>query len=190
MKDDWLSLAWKVLVARGIAGLVMGLVILVWPGETILAFVVVWGIWALIDGIGSLAQGFGSDPSGPRWIHLLMGVASLVVAGFAIFSPSVTATTLTWLLGVWLLLRGVTEFAGALIGRAGQSRSLLIASGVVDLALGVLFAANPGRSAVGLAVVLGLVSMLWGLAFVVIGIVVRAQQSELATFDPGATSAA
>jgi uncharacterized membrane protein HdeD (DUF308 family) len=185
MNDDWLSLAWKVLVARGVAGLVMGLVILVWPGETILAFVVIWGIWALVDGIGSVVQGLGSDPSGPRWLHLLMGVASLVVAVFAIFSPSVTATTLTWILGIWLVVRGLSEFAGALLGRAGQSRGLLVASGVVDVVLGGLFVANPGKSAVGLAVLFGVVSMLWGAAFLVIGLVVRAQQRQLADTGTG-----
>ena len=179
MRDDWLSLAWKVLVARGVVGIVFGVVALVWPGETAVAFVVLWGIWALVDGIGSIAEGFSSDPPGPRWIHLLMGAASVVVAFFAIFSPSMTATTLTWILGIWLIVRGLSEFASAFLGRAGRSRGMLVAIGVVDLVLGVLFVANPGRAAVGITVVFGLVAMLWGVVFLVIGLVVRSQQREL-----------
>ena len=178
MNTDWLSWAWKVLVARGAAALVIGLLVLVWPGETVVAFVIVWGVWALIDGIGSIVQGFGSDPSGPRWAHLLMGAASLVVAVFAIFSPVVTATTLTWILGIWLVARGLLEFVGALVGRAGRSRTLMVAGGVVDVVLGVLFIANPGKSAVGIAAILGLVTMLWGAVFLVVGLVVRSQQRE------------
>jgi uncharacterized membrane protein HdeD (DUF308 family) len=174
--NDWLSLAWKVLVARGVIGIVFGVIALVWPGETVVAFVVLWGIWALVDGIASLMEGFSTDPPGPRWIHLLMGVASLIVAFFAIFSPAMSAKALTWLLGVWLIVRGVSELGSALLGRSGRSRLLLVLSGAVDLVLGVLFAANPGRAAVGITVVFGLVAMLWGVVFLVIGLVVRAQQ--------------
>ena len=173
MRDDWLSLAWKVLVARGVVGIVFGVVALVWPGETAVAFVVLWGIWALVDGIGSIVEGFSSDPPGPRWIHLLMGAASLVVAFFAIFSPSMTATTLTWILGIWLIVRGVSAFASAFLGRADGSRGMLVAIGAIDLVLGVLFVANPGRAAVGITVVFGLVAMLWGVVFLAIGLVVR-----------------
>jgi uncharacterized membrane protein HdeD (DUF308 family) len=133
MRDDWLSLAWKVLVARGVVGLVFGVTAVAWPGETAVAFVVLWGIWALVDGIGSIVEGFNSDPPGPRWIHLLMGAASLVVAFFAIFSPSMTATTLTWILGIWLIVRGLSEFASAFFGRADRGRGMLVPIGVVDL---------------------------------------------------------
>jgi uncharacterized membrane protein HdeD (DUF308 family) len=184
MRDDWLSLAWKVLVARGVVGIVFGVVALVWPGETAVAFVVLWGIWALVDGIGSIAEGFSSDPPGPRWIHLLMGAASVIVAFFAIFSPSMTATTLTWILGIWLIVRGLSEFASAFLGRAGGSRGMLVVIGVVDLVLGVLFVANPGRAAVGIAVVFGLVAMLWGVVFLIAGLVVRAQQREVQQAAP------
>ena len=184
MRDDWLSLAWKVLVARGVVGIVFGVVALVWPGETAVAFVFLWGIWALVDGIGSVVEGFSSDPPGPRWIHLLMGAASIVVAFFAIFSPSMTATTLTWILGIWLIVRGLSEFASALLGRSGGSRGMLVAIGVVDLVLGVLFVANPGRSAVAITVLFGLVAMLWGVVFLAIGLFVRNQQRNLEQAAP------
>ena len=177
MKDE-LSLTWKILVARGVMGLVFGIVALAWPGETVVAFVILCGIWALVDGIGSLVEGFGTAGS-PRWLHLLMGLASLVVAFFAIFSPSMTASALTWLVGIWLIVRGVLELAAAAVGSGLTGRGFLVASGIVDLVLGVLFAANPGRAAVGIAWLLGLVAIVWGLVFLVIGLVVRKQLNDL-----------
>ena len=179
MNEESLNLAWKVLVVRGIVGLVFGVVALAWPGETVVAFVVLWGIWAFVDGIGSLVEGFGAGPGGPRWLYVLMGLASLIVAFFAIFSPSMTASALTWLLGIWLVVRGVFELVAAAAGSGMSGRGFLVASGVVDLVLGVLFAANPGRSAVGIAWLLGLVAMVWGLVFLVIGLVVRKQVNDL-----------
>jgi uncharacterized membrane protein HdeD (DUF308 family) len=179
MKDESLSLAWKILVARGIVGLVFGVIALAWPGETVVAFVILWGIWALVDGIGSLVEGFGTGPGSPRWLHLLMGLASLIVAFFAIFSPSMTASALTWLVGIWLIVRGAFELGAAALGSGLTGRGFLVASGVVDLVLGVLFAANPGRAAVGIAWLLGLVAIVWGLVFLVIGFVVRKQLNQL-----------
>jgi uncharacterized membrane protein HdeD (DUF308 family) len=179
MKDESLSLAWKVLVARGIVGLVFGVIALAWPGETVVAFVILWGLWALVDGIGSLVEGFGTGPGSPRWLHLLMGLASLIVAFFAIFSPSMTASALTWLVGIWLIVRGVFELVAAAVGSGLTGRGFLVASGVVDLVLGILFAANPGRAAVGIAWLLGLVAIVWGLVFLVIGLVVRRQLNQL-----------
>jgi uncharacterized membrane protein HdeD (DUF308 family) len=178
MKNE-LSLTWKVLVVRGVMGLLFGIVALVWPGETVVAFVVLCGIWALVDGIGSLVEGFTTRPGGPRWLHLLMGLASLIVAFFAIFSPSMTASALTWLVGIWLIVRGVFELAAAALGSGLSGRGFLVASGLVDLVLGVLFAANPGRAAVGVAWLLGLVAMVWGVVFLVIGLVVRKQLNDL-----------
>jgi uncharacterized membrane protein HdeD (DUF308 family) len=189
MKDESLSLAWKILVARGIVGVVFGVIALAWPGETVVAFVILWGIWALVDGIGSLVEGFDTGPGSPRWLHLLMGLASLIVAFFAIFSPSMTASALTWLVGIWLVVRGVFELAAAALGSGMTGRGFLVASGVVDLVLGVLFAANPGRAAVGIAWLLGLVAIVWGLVFLVIGLVVRKQLNQLAD-TPGSPTVA
>jgi uncharacterized membrane protein HdeD (DUF308 family) len=186
MKDEWLSMAWKVMVARGVVGVVFGAIALAWPGETAAAFVVLWGIWALVDGIGSLVEGF--SPGGPRWPTVLMGLVSLVVAFFAIFSPAMTASAVTLLLGIWLILRGVFELGSAALGSAAGGRAFLVAVGVVDLGLGVLFVANPGRAAVAIAWLLGLVALLWGLVFLAIGLVVRHQQREVAHEDPGSSS--
>ena len=84
-----------------------------------------------------------------------MGAASLIVAFFAIFSPAMTAKTLTWILGIWLIVRGLSEFASALLGRSGGSRAPW-SHWRIDLLLGVLFAANPGRAAVGITVLFGM----------------------------------
>ena len=171
-------------------GVVFGIVALFWPGETAVAFVVLWGIWALVDGIGSVAEGFSKDPTGPRWLHLLMGFASLVVAVFAIFSPSMTASALTWLLGIWLIVRGVSELVAAVIGSGASGRGFLVGIGIVDLVLGVLFVANPGRAAVGIAWLLGLVALVWGLVFLILGLVMRKQLRDLEGEGAGAATPA
>jgi len=52
MIDDELSVSWKALVLRGVLAIVFGVFAVSWPISTALTLVVLWGVWALVDGIG------------------------------------------------------------------------------------------------------------------------------------------
>lgn len=174
MEQNWMSLSWQMLVARGALGVVFGIVALLAPIETGIAFALLWGIWALADGFGSILQAFApGGTTGARVLLGAMGVIALLAGLFAVTSPGVTAVTLTWILGIWLLVRGLFELFAAIAETTSRPRGLLIGTGLLDLLLGVLFVANPGRAAVSIAVVLGLTALAWGLVFIVIGLLVR-----------------
>ena len=55
MTHDWLNLSWKMLMVRGALAIVFGLVAMAWPLETAIALAIVFGFWALVDGVGSFA---------------------------------------------------------------------------------------------------------------------------------------
>src|SRR3954469_8908109 len=180
MLQDWLSLSWKALVVRGLIGIAFGIAAVIWPLNTAIRLAILWGVWALLDSIGLFGQAFDSGVGGStRIVLVLMGLIALVAAFFAIFSPSVAAATLTWILGIWLIIRGVMELVGALTATASTPRWLLLASAALDLLLGILFAANPGKGAVTIAFVLGLVALAWGVVFLCTGLFVRSQLKHL-----------
>ena len=112
MERDWYAVGWKMLLFRGVLGILFGILAIAWPIETAIAFALLWGIWALADGVGSIVQAFQPDAKGRVWL-VLMGLIALIAAFFAIFSPGVAAVTLTWILGIWLIVRGVFEIVGA-----------------------------------------------------------------------------
>ncbi|MFE2089155.1 HdeD family acid-resistance protein [Streptomyces sp. NPDC059460] len=158
--------------------MLFGIAAMAWPIDTAiaLALALLWGFWALLDSAGAFAQAVDRDtPSPARVLLIVMGLIALVAAFFAIFSPGVAAVTLTWILGIWLIVRGVFELLGAFNASNATPRGLLLASAAVDVLLGILFAANPGRGAVSIAFVLGLVAFVWGVIFLVTGFVVRKQ---------------
>ena len=174
MESDWLSVSWKALVVRGACAVVFGVVAMAWPLETATALALLWGVWAIADGVGALAQAFWPGAgSGSRWLLVAMGAIALIAGIFAVTSPSLTAVALTWILGIWLMARGVFELGAAAMSTTTVPRGLLVLSGLIDLLLGVLFAANPGKGATGIAFLLGLVAFVWGVVFVAIGLWVR-----------------
>jgi uncharacterized membrane protein HdeD (DUF308 family) len=173
MVRDWMTVGWKLLIVRGVIGIVFGVLAIVWPISTAIALAVLWGFWALMDGIGSLTQAFRPEVRGSRLWLIVLGVIALVAAFFAIFSPAVTAVTLTWILGIWLIVRGVFEAIGAFTTDHLAPRWFLLLGAAFSILLGILFAANPGKGAVGIAVFLGVVALLWGATFLVAGLSMR-----------------
>ncbi|MFF0342131.1 HdeD family acid-resistance protein [Kribbella sp. NPDC004875] len=173
MERDWLTLGWKMLLVRGVLGIVFGVLAIVWPIHTAIALALLWGFWALADGIGSIVQAFQRESRGSRLWLVTLGVIALLAAFFAITSPGMTAATLTWILGIWLIVRGVFELAGAFSSQQVMPRWLLVVNGLLSLLIGVLFAARPGAGAVSIAVLLGISALVWGAVLIGVALSVR-----------------
>lgn len=163
MLTDWLGTSWKVSLVRGIIAIVFGILAVVWPISTTVTLVWVWGVWALAEGLTSIVHAFRTGTTWSRVGWGLMGLIALAAAFFAIFRPISTAVTLTWILGIWLLVRAVFDVVLAFSGTRSTPRWLLLATAAVDVVLGVLFIANPGRSALTVTVLLGCFAIIWGI---------------------------
>ena len=176
---DFLTWSWTVLVVQGVVAVILGVVALVWPAITLIALVFLWGIWALVDGIAMGAAAFRPGPTGRRILFGIMAVLGIVAAFFAFFRPGLTAVALTWILGLWLIVRGVFELVGAFSSTLPAPRWLIVLGGLIDLVLGILFVANPGTGVVTIIWVVGVLAIVWGIVFVVLGLMVRKGSKEL-----------
>jgi uncharacterized membrane protein HdeD (DUF308 family) len=190
MERDWLTLGWKMLLVRGAIGIVFGILAIAWPISTAIALALLWGIWALTDGIGSIAQAFQPESRGSRLWLVVLGVIALLAGFFAIVHPGMTVATLTWILGIWLIIRGIFELAGAFSSQHLTPRWLLVLSGLLSILIGILFAANPGAGAVGIAVVLGVTALIWGVVLIAVAMSVRRAAAPGAAAQPGSPSPA
>ena len=170
------ELSWKWLVVQGVLGILFGLAAVVFPIETLSAFVLLWGLWALLDGFVSLGEAFARGRSrGTRLLFALLGVVAVAAGAFAVLRPFDTVQALTWVLGVWLLVRGVGELVAAFGRHSGRVRALVLLGAVLDLALGLLFFLNPGGGATSLTVAFGVLALVWGVVALASGIVLRSQ---------------
>ncbi|HMU35624.1 MAG TPA: DUF308 domain-containing protein [Marmoricola sp.] len=176
MPKDWLEISWKLLLARGGIGIIFGAGAMIWPAKTLVVLAIFWGLWALVDGLGTLVQIFATGtPPAARFLAALLGVVSVIAAVVAISSPTFAVTAVTWVLGLWLIARGIAELIGAISITNAHGKILLAIGGALDIAIGVLFMSNPGRSALAVAFIVGLLALIWGLILVASGIALRAQ---------------
>ena len=102
---------------------------------------------------------------------ILVGLVSLLVAFFALVRPGMAAATLTWFLGIWLVVRGVFELVAAFSAFVVRTLGARL-GGVLDGAIGLLFVFNPGTAAL-IAFLIGLLAFLWGAAFVGLAFIAR-----------------
>jgi uncharacterized membrane protein HdeD (DUF308 family) len=163
----------SLLIIRGIVSVVIGIVAFAWPGVTIAALVIIFAIYALVDGVTSLMLGLTKRTApGRAWMHALQGIVGIAAGILTFIWPSVTALALILFIGAWAVVTGAIEVAAAIrLRKEIQGEWLLALSGLLSMAFGVLVLAFPFAGAVGIAWVLGSYAMLGG--FILIGLGVR-----------------
>jgi uncharacterized membrane protein HdeD (DUF308 family) len=174
---DFITRSWKVLLVQGIVAVLFGIAALIWPGITLLVLVVIWGFWALVDGILMGVAAFRPGPTGQRVLFGIMAVLGIVAGIVAFTRPGLTAAALTWILGIWLVVRGVFELVGAFSATSGKG--LLFLSAALDIVLGILFWMNPVTGAFTIVWVVAILAIIWGIVFVVLSLRVRSAAGQL-----------
>ncbi|WP_158600459.1 HdeD family acid-resistance protein [Tessaracoccus antarcticus] len=171
--NNLLDLTWKIAVTRGVLGIIFGLILAVWP-TTALVFVLLWGIFVLLDGLGWFVTGFSKGQSpGNRLTAIALGVLAVAAAIFAISRPGMTAAALIIVVGIWLIIRGVVGAAIGITGATGAPRGLVLLGAVLDILLGVLFFLNPYGSATVIVVLIAITMLIWGVVFLTLGFLLR-----------------
>src|ERR1041385_6721217 len=110
-----LAKSWWVLLLRGIAAIVFGVLAFAWPGLTLVTLVLFYGAFALVDGVIALVAAFkGSVKPVPTWWLVVVGLLG-IAAGIATFvMPGITAIVLILFIGAWALVHGIFEIIGAI----------------------------------------------------------------------------
>jgi uncharacterized membrane protein HdeD (DUF308 family) len=98
---------WGVLVLAGVADIVAGVLAVIWPGLTVLAFVLLVAAWAIVTGCLALVAGFRLNLDHGRWWLVLAGAASVIYGVLLIVAPMIGALVLTWWFGAYTLVLGV-----------------------------------------------------------------------------------
>lgn len=98
---------WGLLVLEGVADIAAGAIAVLWPGITLLAFVLLVAAWALVSGILMLAAAFRLNLDHGRWWLVLGGIASVVYGVLLIVAPLIGALVLTWWFGAYALVFGI-----------------------------------------------------------------------------------
>ncbi len=98
---------WGLLVTEGLVNIVVAAIAVLWPGITVVAFVLLVAVWAILTGALELAAAFRLGTEDGRWWLVVGGLVSLVYGALLVIAPMIGAVVLTWWLGAYALIFGV-----------------------------------------------------------------------------------
>lgn len=175
-------------IVRGVLTVIFGILAMAWPISTVVALAVLWGVYALVDGLMSFGIAFSHRVSGwVRALYVFLGVVGIVAGLVVIFRPISGALILTWVLGIWLMVHGILEVASAFGSDTTMPKWLMVVTGLLALIAGILVAANPGRAVISITVWMGVFAVLWGITTIAAGASLRKLERESAETPPAAT---
>jgi uncharacterized membrane protein HdeD (DUF308 family) len=166
---------WWALVIRGVAGVLFGIGALVWPQAAIAVLVLLFGAYALVDGIFNIVTAVRVPREGGRWGWLVFSGGIGIATGLiAFFFPGITAVALVLLIAFWSVVTGVAEIVAAVrLRKLIRHEWLWILSGLLSVAFGVLLFLLPAAGAVALAIWIGAYMLVFGALLIAFGIRLR-----------------
>jgi uncharacterized membrane protein HdeD (DUF308 family) len=181
-----LATNWWSLLLRGLLAIVVGLIAFVLPGITVGALVMLFGAYALLDGILGTTGALHAARAHERWGWLLFeGICGIIAAAATVFLPAITALALVILIGVWALITGALEIATAIqLRRYIPGEWILILSGLASVIFGSFVIAVPLAGAVAIALCVGVYTMFFGVLMVSLAIRLRGTVRSLHTGSP------
>ena len=166
--------SWWLLLLRGIAAVAFGVLTFIWPQISLVSLILVYGIYALVDGVLALIAAIRGGGFAPRWWLALGGVVSILAAGIAFAWPGLTALVLVYLIGFWSILRGVLEIVGAIRLRNEIANEWSLgAAGALSVIFGLILVFMPGAGALGLLWLIAAWAVLFGLLLIWVAFKVR-----------------
>jgi uncharacterized membrane protein HdeD (DUF308 family) len=163
---------WWLLALRGVAAILFGVLAFMWPGITLLGLVLLFGGYALANGILSLALAFKSRRQ--RWSLIFGGIISIITALITFFLPGITALGLVLLIAAFAIANGITEIAAAIrLRKVITNEWLLVLAGILSIIFGILLSLMPGAGALVLVFWIGAWMIAIGILLLVLAFRVR-----------------
>jgi uncharacterized membrane protein HdeD (DUF308 family) len=152
---------WWTVALRGAAALLFGILSVFVPGITFLSLVILFGIYAIID--GSLALALASRPIQPRAAMVARGLVSILTGVLALMLPGITAFALILVIASWAIVSGILEIVMAVqLRKQIKGEWLLAVEGVLSIGFGVLLFVAPLAGAIVLGLWIGAYALVLG----------------------------
>ncbi len=170
-----LSRKWWLLLLRGVFAILFALLTWVWPGASLAALMLVFGIYVLADGV----LGIWSAIAGRRenrhwWVLLLWGLVSAVVGVLTFLMPGVTGLVMLMYIAAWAIITGLLQLVAAIrLRKEIQGEWLMGLSGLLSIVFGGLLVAKPGAGMLAVAWLIATYAFLLGLLLVMLAFKVR-----------------
>jgi uncharacterized membrane protein HdeD (DUF308 family) len=163
---------WWALALRGLVAVLFGLLTFLLPGITLATLVLLFGAYALADGIFNVIAFF--KVASHQWALLIEGVIGIIAGVLTFAWPAITALVLLYLIAFWAIFTGIFEIIAAIrLRKVISSEWLLLLMGVLSLLFGLLILFAPGTGALAIVLWIGAYALVFGVFLMALGFRLR-----------------
>jgi uncharacterized membrane protein HdeD (DUF308 family) len=166
---------WWALALRGLIAMLFGLLTFFLPGITLVTLVLMFGAYALVDGIVNVIAFI--RVASHQWALLIEGVIGVVAGILTFMWPAITALVLLYLVAFWAVFTGVFEIiAGIRLRKAIANEWMLLVVGALSLVFGILILFAPGVGELAIVLWIGAYAFLFGISLLALAFRLRGHQ--------------
>ena len=164
MNVELLARNWWLVALRGVAAIIFGIMTFIVPALSLLTLVLLFGSYALVEGVLNVVAAVRGRRAEDRWwVLLLEGLVSIAAGLVTFVLPGLTAVALVYVIAAWAVVTGVLEIVAAVrLRHRITDEGWLALSGVASVAFGVLMMIFPGAGAVALVLWIGAYAVVFG----------------------------
>jgi uncharacterized membrane protein HdeD (DUF308 family) len=161
---------WWMFVLRGVVALIFGFIAFTRPGLTLGSLVLLFGIYAVVDGIVGFVAGIRSR----AWSLILASILTAVAGVLTFAWPGLTALVLLYVIAFWAIVRGIAEISAAIsLRKLNQNEWLLGLAGLASVLFGLLLVLRPGAGMLSVIWLLGAFAFAIGILLIGLGFRVK-----------------
>jgi uncharacterized membrane protein HdeD (DUF308 family) len=175
---------WKSTLLSGILAVILGVLVLAWPGKTLIVAAIFFGAYLLVTGIAQVIFAFSLHVSaGGRVLLFISGAAALILAVLCFRNLAQSILLLAIWIGVGFVFRGVATAVSAISDPTLPGRGWEIFIGAISLVAGVVMLASPFESIATLTFVVGIWLVVIGVFEVVSAFGIRKAGKEVKNIE-------
>jgi uncharacterized membrane protein HdeD (DUF308 family) len=163
---------WWVAVLLGAMSIVAGIIAIAYPGITLLALGIIFGVNLLFIGIVwiMVATTEGAEPGG-RTLRFIVGVLAALAGLICIGRPGASIIALLFAIAFWFILVGISDLSRAVSEPNGKAIAVIL--GVLSIAAGIIIVGDPDIGLHTLALLAGLAFLVRGTVELLAGLYLR-----------------
>jgi uncharacterized membrane protein HdeD (DUF308 family) len=171
---------WWLFLLTGIAWLVFALIVFQWDYTTVAAISYLFGVIAIVAGVNEFFQ-ISVSTTGWKWIHGFLGILFILGGLYALWHPYDTFATLSALVGLFLLVKGIFDITVAFITKDQfELWWLQLVLGLFEILLAFWVAGNHKEKAILLVVYVGIVALSRGITEIFLAFKLKGLRRRLA----------
>lgn len=166
---------WWAAVIRGVVAIIFGILAIIHPGFTFVILVLLFGAYALVDGIFAIISAIQQHAEhGRLWGTLLEGIAGIVLGLLTFFFTFAAAAAAVFVIGAWAIVTGILELVAAVrLRQVIEGEFWLGLAGVASIIFGIVIFLNPAAGMAAIGTIIGVYALIFGIILIALGLRLR-----------------